>query len=337
MDQMTEDLMSLKEIMSAQNKLDLFERILLSAKMVKNVLMRNMELNKDYMDHTLAIDDLHKQIRQFQMENEDIRDRLSIMEALTGTDSYFIQANYSSIKDDFQNESPENMNKLLPMLDQDSMIALIYEYNKENTILKKRIEMFERNKVTNKFMQINDGLNSTAYTTNFYNQGHNKYLNDSGMQKRELENEGDQSYPQGYRCGTSPNYVERDWDAEPMRCVIDAHELPQRIGGYQKYQMQPIINPTTTKKQMHNKRDIKTRDPVKAELRKFDSINSSLMSYEQMDPTPKIPRGKRSTTRNLTAVRKQNIYLEEDAKKDLIAMHGMFFEFYFYSTYKFQT
>jgi hypothetical protein len=210
MDQMTEDLMSLKEIMSAQNKLDLFERILLSAKMVKNVLMRNMELNKDYMDHTLAIDDLHKQIRQFQMENEDIRDRLSIMEALTGTDSYFIQANYSSIKDDFQNESPENMNKLLPMLDQDSMIALIYEYNKENTILKKRIEMFERNKVTNKFMQINDGLNSTAYTTNFYNQGHNKYLNDSGMQKRELENEGDQSYPQGYRCGTSPNYVERD-------------------------------------------------------------------------------------------------------------------------------
>jgi hypothetical protein len=210
MDQMTEDLMSLKEIMSAQNKLDLFERILLSAKMVKNVLMRNMELNKDYMDHTLTIDDLHKQIRQFQMENEDIRDRLSIMEALTGTDSYFIQANYSSIKDDFQNESPENMNKLLPMLEQDSMIALIYEYNKENTILKKRIEMFERKKVTNKFMQINDGLNSTAYTTNFYNQGHNKYLNESGMQKRELENEGDQSYPLGYRCSTSPNYIERD-------------------------------------------------------------------------------------------------------------------------------
>jgi hypothetical protein len=121
-----------------------------------------------------------------------------------------------------------------------------------------------------------------------------------------------------------------------MRCVIDAHELPTRIGGYQNYQMQPIINSTITKKQMHNKRDIKTRDPVKAELRKFDSINSSLMSYEPMDPNPRMPRGKRSTTRNLTAVRKQNIYLEEDAKKDLIIMHGKFFEFYFYSTFEFQ-
>ena len=155
MDQMTEDLMSLKEIMSAQNKLDLFERILLSAKMVKNVLMRNMELNKDYMDHTLTIDDLQKQIRQSQMENEDVRVRLSIMEDLTGKDSYIIQSNYSSIKDDFQNDSPEKTNKILPMLDQDSMIALVYKYNKENNILKKRIEVYESKKIANKFMRIN--------------------------------------------------------------------------------------------------------------------------------------------------------------------------------------
>lgn len=210
MDQMTEDLMSLKEIMSAQNKLGLLERILLSAKMVKNVLMRNMELNKDYMDHTLTIDDLHKQVMQFQLENEDIRDRLSIMEALTGTDSYYIQANYTSIKDDFQNENSKNMKEFLPMLDQDKMIALIYEYNKENTILKKRIERFERKKVANKFMQINDGLNSTAYTTNFNNHGHTKILNDSITQKREINNEGDQSYALGYRCSTSPRFIERD-------------------------------------------------------------------------------------------------------------------------------
>jgi hypothetical protein len=162
MDLMTEDLMSLKEVMSAQNKLGLFERILLSAKMVKNVLMRNMELNKDYMDHTLKIDDLQKQIGQLQLENEDIRDRLSIMEALTGTDSYYVSMNYSSIKDEFAEEVERKSKKeILHMLDQDKMIALIYEYNKENSILKKRIERFERRTIKNKFMQINDGVSSS--------------------------------------------------------------------------------------------------------------------------------------------------------------------------------
>lgn len=323
MDQMTEDLMSLKEIMSAQNKLGLLERILLSAKMVKNVLMRNMELNKDYMDHTLTIDDLHKQVMQFQLENEDIRDRLSIMEALTGTDSYYIQANYTSIKDDFQNENSKNMKEFLPMLDQDKMIALIYEYNKENTILKKRIERFERKKVANKFMQINDGLNSTAYTTNFNNHGHTKILNESLVQKRETDHEGDQSYALGYRCSTSPRFIERDWDAEPMRCVIDAHELPYHIPPYPQYQMQPIINAKRTMKQMHNKREVKIKDPLKAELRKSDMLNSSLMSYEQMDQ-PSIERTKRPTTRNLTAVRKANNNLEDDANQELVIMHGKF-------------
>lgn len=185
MDLMTEDLMSLKEVMSAQNKLGLFERILLSAKMVKNVLMRNMELNKDYMDHTLKIDELQKQIGQLQLENEDIRDRLSIMEALTGTDSYYVSMNYSSIKDEFSGEADKKSKKeMLSMLDQDKMIALIYEYNKENTILKKRIERFEKSKIKNKFMQISDGMSSTGYINN--------------RQSTELES-GEQMFALGYR------------------------------------------------------------------------------------------------------------------------------------------
>ena len=215
MDKMTEDLMSLKEIMSAQNKLDLFERILLSAKMVKNVLMRNLELNKDYMDHTLTIDDLQKKVSQFQLENEDIRDRLSIMEALTGTDSYYVQMNYSSIKDEFAADFKNNKEKL-NLLDQDKMMALIYEYNKENNILKKRIERMEKKKIKNKFMQVTDAMNSTAYT-NSNNLGHTKFLLENKHQIREVEN-SDQSYALGYnRCSTSPKFAERDSDAEPVR------------------------------------------------------------------------------------------------------------------------
>ena len=196
MDEMTNDLMSLKEIMSAQNKLGLFERILLSAKMVKNVLMRNMELNKDYMDHTLMIDDLQKSVSQFQLENEDIRDRLSIMEALTGTDSYFIQMNYSSAKDEFIADLSKNKIEKLQLLDQDKMIAIIYEFNKENSILKKRIERFEKKKIKNKFKQVNDTLNSTTCTNN--NLGRTKHLLEHKPPLHRIETE-DQSYALGYR------------------------------------------------------------------------------------------------------------------------------------------
>jgi hypothetical protein len=87
---------------------------------------------------------------------------------------------------------------------------------------------------------------------------------------------------------------------------------------------------------MPNKRDIKIRDPFKAEIRRFDTIKSSLMSYEGMDPNPRILKSKRTTTRNLTAVRKHNIYSDSKGKKDLIITHGKFFGFYFYSKFRFQ-
>jgi len=216
MDKMTDDLMSLKEIMSSQNKLGLFERILLSAKMVKNVLMRNMELNKDYMEHTLTIDDLQKQIGQLQLETEDVRDRLSIMEALTGTDSFYASMNYSHIKDEFSAEGTmKNKREMLKLLDQDKMIALIIEFNKENSILKKRIERFEKKKITNKFLQINDAMSSTAYT-NTNNLSRTKYLGDSRYNTNGVD-AGDQMYAIGYRCSTSPRHVQKESDAEPMR------------------------------------------------------------------------------------------------------------------------
>ena len=134
MDQMTEDIMSLKEIMSSQNKLGLFERLLLSAKVVKTILLRNMELNKDYMDHTLQIDDLEKQIHQLQLENEDIRDRLSIMENLTGTDSYFIASNYASVKENMLDELPKYQKEFLNLVrnKKDDYLDITVEQQKSN-------------------------------------------------------------------------------------------------------------------------------------------------------------------------------------------------------------
>lgn len=76
-------------------------------------------------------------------------------------------------------------------------------------------------------------------------------------------------------------------------------------------------------KQMHNKREAKIKDPLKAELRKSDMLNSSLMSYEQIDQ-PSIEKNRRPTTRNLTAIRKQNIHLQDDPNQELVIMHGNF-------------
>lgn len=218
MDRMTEDIMSLKEIMSAQNKLELFERILLSAKMVKTVLLRNMELNKDYMDHTLEIDDLQKQVQQLQIENEDIRDRLSIMEALTGTDSYYIATNYSTIKEAMPAELPRNQKDLLSLLDQDKMIALIYEYNKENIILKKRIERMEKKRITNNFIQMSDVMGSTAYTSNPTALVKTVYGSEQRRKSKDVGKPSDQMYHFNARCSTSPKLIpDKDIDSEPIR------------------------------------------------------------------------------------------------------------------------
>ncbi|CAI2384406.1 unnamed protein product [Moneuplotes crassus] len=302
MDKMTEDLMSLKEIMSAQNKLGLFERILLSAKMVKNVLKRNLELNKDYMDHTLEIDELQKNVAQFQLENEEIRDRLSIMEALTGTDSYYIQMNYSSVKDELIADLGKK--EKMGMLDQDKMIALIYEFNKENSILKKRIERIEKKKIRNKFMQINDGMNSTDYSSN--NVAQNKYFMGNGNTQR-VDNElDDKSYARGYRCNTSPKFQERDCDTEPVRCVVDASEINQSMNMNQHYMNNGYqLEPVTTHKRFKNhleRRDKLLKDSSRGiDYQQYDTLNSSLLNYEDADS--QIHFEKRLKKRTMTAIR----------------------------------
>ena len=272
MDMMTEDLMSLKEIMSAQNKLGLFERILLSAKMVKTVLLRNMELNKDYMDHTLMIDDLQKQILQLQFENESIRERLGIMENMTGTDSYLISMNFSSIAENIP-------------------------------------ELARNKKMSNKLIQIKDTMNSTAYTTNINGLSSTKYPNGSRKNSKDIMLK-EHAYSFGARCSTSPKLNQRNGDAEPERWVIAGHDLANmNLSCYPKpptWQLEPIKNAKI--KQFGNRREAKINEPHK--MRNFETLKSSLMNYEQMDSPSNIKSNKRPTTRNLASIRNKNLRLD---------------------------
>ena len=276
--------------------------------MVKTVLVRNMELNKDYMDHTLQIDELQKQVQQYQLENEDIRDRLSIMEALTGTDSYYIATNYSNIRDGIPEHLPDDQKDLLRLLDQDKMIALIYEYNKENIILKKRIERFEKKRVANKFMQLNDNMSSTAYTTHANNLASTAYGNNENRRRSKepkiAANQDNNAI--NARCSISPKiHANLESDAEPMRCVIDAHELPNMNLSYYPRPPQQQLEPINMykKKQFHNRREIRVKDSNKAKTKHIETLNSSLMSYDQVDNNVTSNRHRRPTTRNLTSIR----------------------------------
>lgn len=64
-----------------------FERIMHSANIVKEVLQRNMSLSEDIVKNHQIVDDLNQDVYQLQRENEDLRERLEILETITGKDS----------------------------------------------------------------------------------------------------------------------------------------------------------------------------------------------------------------------------------------------------------
>lgn len=64
-----------------------FERIMHSANIVKEVLQRNMTLSEDLVKNHQVVDELNQEIFQIQRENEDLRERLEILETITGKDS----------------------------------------------------------------------------------------------------------------------------------------------------------------------------------------------------------------------------------------------------------
>ena len=70
---------------------------------------------------------------------------------------------------------------------------------------------------------------------------------------------------------------------------------------------------------------MRLRDPNNEELMKIDTLNSSLMNYEQMDSSISIEKIKRQNKRNLTAIRHhiENYNIEDDSA---IYRHGKDFQ-----------
>lgn len=56
--------------------------------MMKEVLQSNLSLRETIQKQSEMIDSLNAEIYQIQNENEDLRDRIQIMEEYTGKDSY---------------------------------------------------------------------------------------------------------------------------------------------------------------------------------------------------------------------------------------------------------
>lgn len=68
-------------------KEEAFDRIMHSANMVKEVLQRNLILSEDLVKANQENDQQSRDIYQLQSENQEVRERLNILETLTGKDS----------------------------------------------------------------------------------------------------------------------------------------------------------------------------------------------------------------------------------------------------------
>ncbi len=68
------------------------ERIIHTVNMMKEVLQSNLSLRETIQRQSETLDNLNADIFMLQNENEDLRDRLTILEEYTGKDSYLDMA-----------------------------------------------------------------------------------------------------------------------------------------------------------------------------------------------------------------------------------------------------
>jgi cell division protein FtsB len=68
------------------------ERIIHTVNMMKEVLQSNLSLRETIQKQSEQLDNLNADIFMLQIENEDLRDRLGILEEYTGKDSYLDMA-----------------------------------------------------------------------------------------------------------------------------------------------------------------------------------------------------------------------------------------------------
>ena len=63
------------------------ERIVHTVNMMKEVLQGNLSLRETIQRQSESLDDCNAEIFQLQQENEDLRERLTVLEDYTGKDS----------------------------------------------------------------------------------------------------------------------------------------------------------------------------------------------------------------------------------------------------------
>lgn len=210
-----------------------FERIMHSANIVKEVLQRNMTLSEDLVKNNQIVDELNQEIFQLQRENEDIRERLEILETITGKDStvllnklkYANQGNDGEDQEDtLETEERKPKEELRAFKEQELMIYLtdennsddfmvknkqsiinsIYQLSKEKQILIKRIENMEKSKIRKTHMKLRMTKNS------FYEQKDDAY---SGT--------GDVTEQLRFKA-TLDEGVD---DVEPIRSILNEEDL----------------------------------------------------------------------------------------------------------------
>lgn len=153
-----------------------------SANMVKEVLQRNLILSEDIVKCNQEVDNLNKEIFLLQQENQEVWDRLNIIETLTGKDSAAVcekLKNLGTTTTGFDTESPtskmyeideEQILKLLSedetaetfQKNKDKILSTIYKLTKEKQILQRRVENLEKNKIrSNQFRMTQMNMSMT--------------------------------------------------------------------------------------------------------------------------------------------------------------------------------
>lgn len=85
--------------------------------------------------------------------------------------------------------------------------------------------------------------------------------------------------------------------------MIDAHELPNMNLSYYPRPPQQQLEPISgvKRKTYQNRKDIRIKHSTNSKIRQFDTVNNSLMNYDQPDISGS--KSRKAATRNFTSVR----------------------------------
>ena len=255
-----------------------FERIMHSANIVKEVLQRNMSLSEDIVKNNQMVENLNNDIYQMQRENEDLRERLEILETITGKDSNVLLNKIRAAGNPTEFEDPDstgmapnpmiqtgmsnfNERDLMMLLTDENnsddfmvknkqpIINTIYQLGKDKQILAKRIENLEKSKIRKTHMKLR--------TTN------NKFYEpDSDYYNLQAEQRFKATLDQGVD------------DVEPIRSILNEEDLviANRNSGPKKFKISKQSSLGHQKRVMPMKRKGNNMSS-KSEIRNTNSFN----------------------------------------------------------------